>query len=200
MLKNIIFDLGNVIIKWDAKEVVSHCVDKEEEIEILSKAIFMSDGWLKYDEGTIEKEQLIKSINDRLDDRYHQIVRNIITDWYRYCPIIEGMEDLMKELKDRGYKIYLLSNTNLSFDEYKDTIPALAYFDGYYISAVRKLIKPFKEVYLDFLELYKLKAEESLFIDDTLINVVGAKEVGIDGYHFVGNVEKLREFIVGYDV
>lgn len=200
MLKNIIFDLGNVIIKWDAKEVVSHCVDKEEEIEILYEAIFMSDGWLKYDEGTIEKEQLIKSINVRLDDCYHQIVRNIITDWYRYCPIIEGMEDLMKELKDRGYKIYLLSNTNLSFDEYKDTIPALAYFDGYYISAVRKLIKPFKEVYLDFLELYKLKAEESLFIDDTLINVVGAKEVGIDGYHFVGDVEKLREFIVGYDV
>ena len=95
----------------------------------------------------------------------------------------------------QGYQIYLLSNTNIHFDEYKDTILALQYFDGYYISAERKLVKPDPVIYEDFLQTFSLVAEECIFIDDLKANIESAIDVGLDGYQFDGNVDELRKYI-----
>ena len=195
MIKNIIFDLGNVIVRWNPKYIVAHYTNDEIMQDKLITNLFASSHWLSFDEGSLTREQVIRNVKQTLPEEYHQMVHDMVHYWHKHAPPIAGMEELAKELKKAGYKIYLLSNTNIHFDEYKDTIPALQYFDGYYISAQAKLMKPHKEIYLDFLKTFALTASECIFIDDIEANIASAIEVGIDGYHFDGDVGKLRKYI-----
>jgi len=198
MIKNIVFDLGNVIVRWDPVHITNqYQLDETTKAQLL-KELFGSPDWQKFDHGTITREDLITTVGQKFPKKYHTTIHDMIHNWHKHAPRIEGMEQLVKDLKAQGYKIYLLSNTNAHFDEYKHTIPALQHFDDYYISAHRKLVKPDPAIYHDFLQLYGLLAEECLFIDDLLANVESAISVGIDGYHFagkLGNVDDLRTYI-----
>jgi len=195
MIKNIVFDLGNVIIRWNPDHIVSQYEQDEQMQKQLIAGLFGSLHWQNFDHGTILREDLITHVQQVFTKEYHDTIHDMIHHWHKYAPPITGMEQLVKDLKAQGYKIYLLSNTNIHFDEYKDTIPALQHFDGYYISAQRKLVKPDPAIYHDFLQTFDLIAEECLFIDDLKANVESAISVGIDGYHFDGNVDDLRKYI-----
>lgn len=195
MIKNFIFDLGNVIIQWNPQYIVSQYIQTQEEKEYLIKEVFQSQEWLAYDHGTITRAQLILNIQQRVASKYHEIVADMIYHWYKHCPIIEGMIPIIKELKQQGYGIYLLSNTNIHFDEYKDTIATLQYFDGFYISAKTKLIKPSIEIFEDFSKTFNVLPQECLFIDDVQENVNGALRAGMQGYHFTGDVHAFQTFI-----
>ena len=90
----------------------------------------------------------------------------------------------IKELKNNGYPIYLLSNaTPRFFDRYLD-IPAFEFFDGFFISSCYKLLKPNKEIYEAFCNKFSLKSEECFFIDDLEANIKGAKDYGMSGFVF----------------
>lgn len=195
MIKNIIFDLGNVIISWNPKYIVSHYTSDEDVQDELMTNLFGSPHWLSFDEGSLTREQVISNVRETLPEEHHPTVHDMVHHWHKHAPPIPGMEELVRELKEQGYQIYLLSNTNIHFDEYKDTIPALQYFDGYYISAKAKLMKPQREIYHDFLKTFSLTASESIFIDDIADNIASAIDVGLDGYIFDGNVEKLRKYL-----
>ena len=195
MIKNIVFDLGNVIIRWDPNYIISQYTDNPEIHNELYEKIFASPYWLAFDTGNLTREEVIRNIQKTTSYKYYNIIVDIVYYWYQHCPMIDGMESLVKELKEQGHNIYLLSNTNIHFDEYKDTLPIMKYFDGYYISAIKKLIKPHREIYEDFLKEFNLQAEECIFIDDIKQNIKGAKKVGIDGYQFDGNIEALKNYI-----
>ena len=195
MIKNIVFDLGNVIIRWDPKHIISQYTNDKVTQDKLMIHLFGSPHWLGFDDGSLTRDQVISNVQETLPEAYHTMVHDMVHHWHKDAPPIEGMEALVRELKERGYPIYLLSNTNIHFDEYKDTVPALKYFDGYYISAEAKLIKPHPEIYHDFLQTFSLVAEECIFIDDMSDNIAAAIDVGIDGYQFDGCVDKLRRYI-----
>jgi len=195
MIKNIVFDLGNVIVQWNPKYIVSQYTSDEVVQDKLITNLFGSSHWLSFDEGSLTREQVISNVQQTLSEDYHTMAHDMVHHWHKHAPPIVGMEDLARELKEQGYQIYLLSNTNIHFDEYKDTIPALQYFDGYYISAQAKLMKPQMEIYHDFLNTFSLTAEECIFIDDIDDNIAGAINVGIDGYLFNGDVDELRKYL-----
>lgn len=195
MIKNIVFDLGNVLIRWNPDYIISnYTTDPIVKEELLTK-IFGSPYWLGFDDGSLTREEVVRNIQKTTSFTYRTIIADIIYYWYQHCPVIEGMTELIKDLKEQGHDIYLLSNTNIHFDEYKDTLPMIKYFNQFYISAERNLTKPSTDIYIDFLQRYDLSAEECLFIDDVQANIDGAKEVGIHGYQFDGNVKKLEIFI-----
>jgi putative hydrolase of the HAD superfamily len=99
-------------------------------------------------------------------------------------PPIAETERFVARLKKAGYKIYLLSNaTPRVFDEYHN-IPAFKYFDGMFVSALYKLLKPSAEIYNAFCDKFSLKAEECFFIDDMEANIKGAKACGMKGFVF----------------
>ena len=108
-------------------------------------------------------------------------------------PPFEKIYGFVKELKSKGYGIYLLSNASSDFHERRKDIPALSLFDGVLISADYKLLKPEKEIYLELYKKFSLKPEECYFIDDMQKNIDGAKDTGMDGHcYFHGDVEILR--------
>ena len=120
MIKNIVFDMGNVIIKWDPYYVVSQFSD---HCEYYLKEVFQSHEWLAYDAGTMSRDEVIDTIVLRIGEHHRSVVYNLVYYWYKHCPMIDGIDQVIYGLKEKGYRIYLLSNTNPHFDEYKDTLP-----------------------------------------------------------------------------
>ena len=109
---------------------------------------------------------------------------------------IPGIWALIGELKARGYGVYLLSNASTWFAGHLDDYPILRLFDGRLISAPEKMAKPEERIYRLALERFGLNAAETLFVDDRAENTEAAERVGIAGYVFDGDAEKLRERIL----
>ena len=100
---------------------------------------------------------------------------------------IPGMFDVVKTLKDRGYKIYGLTNWSAeTFPWVRETFPIFTLLEGMVVSGEEFLLKPSPEIYNLLLKRYGLKAEECVFIDDNPANAEGARRVGMKGLVFRG--------------
>jgi epoxide hydrolase-like predicted phosphatase len=121
-----------------------------------------------------------------------------------YLKIDEDLVNLIKQLRNKGYKTALLSNGNHAFFERKvyQTYPYFKnLFDEIVISSEIGITKPDKGIYLHTLEKINSKPEDSLFIDDRQINIDGAVKVGINGYLYTSN-NTFAEYIksIGIDL
>lgn len=195
MIKNIIFDMGNVILRWDPEYIASKLSVDLNEQKIIKKELFDSRQWQMLDQGLISKEEALAMIYEQTDKQNHALLKYALYHWYDYFEPIDDIVPLIRKLKQQGYKIYLLSNCSLQFNDYYQNVPAFKYFDDFYISARYQLLKPDIKIYEHFLTTFNLKADECIFIDDVLKNVEGAKKTGIQAYHYDGNIDKLRLFL-----
>ena len=193
MIKNIIFDMGQVLIHWRPHMFTGHYGLEEAEEQLLIKELFTNMEWPQLDRGTISDEEAIASVSKRLPEKLHPIVEDVITGWWK-LPLVpmEGMEDLIRGLKENGYRIYLLSNASICLRQYFHRIPGSQYFDGHIVSSEHKLLKPQPEIYETLFERYNLVPEECFFIDDSPYNIEGAYMCGMTGAVFHGDVEELR--------
>lgn len=193
MIRSIIFDMGQVLIRWQPELLISHLGIPEEDHSPLRKAVFNSVEWIQLDRGTISKEEALSAICRNLPQRLHGSARELVCGWWTY-PLtpIPGMEALIAQLKAQGYGIYLLSNASSELHQYFHRIPGSQYFDGKIVSADWKLLKPQHEIYETLFREFGLRPEECFFIDDLNINIEGARYVGMDGAVFDGDLSHLR--------
>lgn len=191
MIKNIVFDMGNVLICYDTRKYIDLYVDDKEDGDLLLKEVFGSKEWLSMDRGVMTSEEAIKSICNRIPKRIHKDVEKLINNWHKDIPPYPEVEELVKRVKKAGYKVYLLSNTSVKYHQFKVNIPALRYFDGEFISADWKLLKPEKEIFLTFYNHFKLKPEECYFIDDSPANIIAANKTGMIGFVYKKDIDKL---------
>lgn len=195
MVKNIIFDLGNVIARFDPFEIYHRFTDSKEEAEELYQYLYESGLWVNLDRG-YELEEVIEQVCVNAPDKYHQAINKIIHEWIDVLEIDPQMEDLIVSLKQNGYNVYLLSNISKQFYSFKEKNPIFNQFDGIYVSADSKLIKPDIEIYEDFLNKFMLNGQESVFIDDKLENVTGAQLSGIHAYHYNDDLHDLIHYLI----
>lgn len=193
MIRTIVFDMGGVLIKFDREYFIRRLnVDPMDE-QILMNEVFCSLEWARMDRGSLTEADAAKSICARLPERLHLAAERLVTMWERPILEVDGMYDLVKELKDRGYKVYLLSNASVRQHEYWPRIPAAELFDGKLISSDVHLVKPQPEIYRLFCDTFQVLPDECFFIDDSPQNIEGAYEVGIQGAIFHGEVGALRK-------
>lgn len=196
MFKNIVFDMGRVLLDYEPAKVCFEYTDRAEDVELIAKALFFSPEWILLDKGEISEADAMEIVKRRLpDDRLKRIAELSMAHWHEYnISPKPGMEELVKELKDKGHRIYLCSNASLRLRVYENRIPGSQYFDGTLVSAEERLLKPDAAIYQRLFEKFSIKPEESFFIDDLRENIEGARTVGMDGYCFAdGDVGKLRE-------
>jgi putative hydrolase of the HAD superfamily len=193
MIKNIIFDMGNVLIRFDRKLFLDRLEVSDADKEVLLREVFASVDWAHMDRGTKTEAMALESMKARLPQGLHAAAEELTLRWDEPLIPIDGMYELVEELKEKGYGIYLLSNASYRQHEYWPRIPASRFFDGTLISADEHVVKPQPEIYQLCMERFGLKAEESFFIDDMAHNVEGALFCGLSGAVFYGDVNRLRQ-------
>ena len=197
MIRNVIFDFGNVLARFEPREMVAQFEPNPHNAELLTETVFDRLYWNDADAGTITDDETKAAFCARLPQELHAVARNIYDAWPTLLPPVDGMTALVKELKENGYSLYLLSNISTKFAaEYRD-IPWLcelfSLFDGLVFSAPIGLVKPHREIYKHLLNTYSLNADECVFIDDSQKNIDGCEAVGIHGILFDGDARRLRE-------
>ena len=199
MIKNIVFDMGKVMVSYEADVVGKHFIKDEQEQKEVCTSVFVSPEWLMLDMGVISEEDALGRMQARLSSQHaKEMARLCLEHWHEYnMRPIEEMGELVFWLKKRGFGIYLCSNASLRLlDCYKQVIPAIDCFDGVLFSAEEQCMKPQKEIYFRLFERFNLNPKECFFIDDLDLNVEGAKKCGMDGYCFAdGDVQRLKRVL-----
>ncbi len=183
-MKNIIFDVGNVILNFDRKEVLPRFTDDIKVQEFIEENVINSPEWLGYgllDIGYITREEMISQIQDRTNHKYEKETEEFIINFPNYLNLYSEVINLIKRLKNNGYNIYLLSNmSSYVYNSIKDS-ELFNYLDGYVLSYQEHKIKPYKSIYNTLIDKYNLDVNNSLFVDDNLKNIETANELGILG-------------------
>lgn len=192
MIKNIVFDMGGVLIDYNPEKTLYGLFDKETA-DVLLREIFRNKIWADKDRGIIMPDEIMALKKNSIPEAVYEKTSEMVENFYPYMPPFENMYGFVKELKDNGYGIYLLSNASSDFHERRKDIPALSLFDGVLISADHKLLKPEREIYEALYEKFSLNPDECFFIDDVQANIDGAKAAGMDGHCYShGDIEILR--------
>ncbi len=172
--KNIIFDLGNVLLEWNPRSFLTKL-----ELPLHFMEVFHSLLWATHDGGLLSREEVIAKLPEQYDKEVFAYCVNRIAPFL--TPIAEMIETL-HEVRRRGYKVYILSNMPKELHQELILLhDFFKYFDGEVYSYQVKAIKPQPQIYQVLLQNYKLEAHESIFIDDLEGNIRAAKELGIEG-------------------
>ena len=193
MIKNIVFDMGNVVIRFDPDAFIERFGVSGEDKKTLLLEIFRSPEWVMMDRGVLTDDQAADILCPRVPEHLRDVARKLIALWDRPIIEVEGVCPLIEELKGLGYGIYLLSNASCRQPDYWQRVPAAKLFDGTLISYSVKLVKPMPEIYEKFFETFSLKREECFFIDDSPANVEAALYVGMPATVFHNDVPRLRQ-------
>lgn len=199
MIKNIIFDLGNVLVKYSPENFLNKYVKKENQEDFIIN-IFKSKDWLELDRGTLSYEDAIEIFTKRVPEEKESIEK-LFRENISSCisPIEENVE-IMRKLKKNGYNVYILSNFHEPAFEYiKENWDFIKEFNGDVVSCYYHYIKPEREIYETILKKYNLTPHETIFIDDVDANINGAKELGIKGIH-LPNYKILSKLLIENEI
>jgi len=192
MIRNILFDMGDVLIHFDRDVLLNRYDLPPADRELLLREVLLSVEWSMLDRGSLHDAEMLAIVNRRLPERLHRAARGLVSEWDQPLVPVEGMEELARELHEAGYRLFLLSNASSRQHEYWPRIPGAAYFEDTLISADVHLVKPQPEIYRAALDKFGILAEESVFIDDNSLNIEGACNAGIHGIVFHLDAEELR--------
>lgn len=181
-MKNIIFDIGNVLLEFQPVEYLQKLYT-QEQIDDLMTIIFASDEWVELDMGTMMIKDVIESLTTQYPE-YKKDIIFVLENWTDMMVPLQENIDIAYQLKDKGYALYLLSNFHTeAIDAMFKKYDFFDIFDGSVISAHEKIVKPDEALYQILLQRYHLKANESVFIDDSLANIKACQRLGITGIH-----------------
>ena len=201
--KNILFDMGNVLVTYNPEWVIRHYAEDEELIREVKNIVFNSQEWFLLDAGLIEEEKAERNWMERLcSDKARELAHLSFQNWHLYnMKVIPGTAEMIRALKENGKEIYLLSNASMRLlSIYKEVIPAVECFSGIFYSAAHKCVKPQDIIYERFLKKYSLNPSDCFFIDDLEENISAAKAVGISGAVMKSRTAKETAEILGLNI
>ena len=190
-MKNIVFDLGGVLIDFKPEIFLEKLGYNIEEVEYFTKIIFYGEEWDKYNSSnSIEtRNELIKKY-----PKYSSDIEKIFDSIdYNYILFeIRDTAEYLKELKSKGYNIYILSDLSIDSYNHNRTFDFFKYIDGGVYSFEINSTKPNENNYKVLLDKFNLNPKETIFIDDRLINIEAANKFGITGILFT-NLAEVKE-------
>ena len=192
MIKNIVFDLGAVVVDWDPVKLANNYINKEVTPKTLFESGFFEKYWADFDRGVYTEEEIVSKMSEHsgysLAGCAHLVtyIKHSLVD-------IPRTVSLIKKLHSLGYNLFCLSNMSNSYYDYLKTREFFNYFHGQIISAHENMIKPEPEIYKLLLNRYNLIPEETLFIDDLHDNVIAAQKEGIQTVHFADKEKGYNE-------
>lgn len=193
MINTIIFDLGNVLIKWDPKLLYRKIFPTEAEVDLFLNNICTMD-WNELQDGGRPWSEAI----DVLVPKYPSYEKAIRAYWERWDEMLNGQIDgtveiLKSVIDDDRYHVYALTNWSAqTFPIAQRQFEFLKWFEGIVVSGEEKLKKPDLAIYELILKRYDIDPTKAVFIDDSLRNIKAAQKVGLQTIHFL-SPEQLNE-------
>lgn len=192
-IKNIILDMGNVLLDYNPRIILDKVFSSEEDKELIYRELFLGEEWKKGDLGEIKNGQRYNSVSKRVPQRLHSGLKECVEHWDICMLPVNGAKEFCMRAKEKGYKIYILSNACSKFYEYFPKQFDMSFFDGIIVSSDVHIVKPDIRIYKYLLDKYSLKAEECLFIDDRQDNVEGARLSGMYAILFENNYGQIEK-------
>lgn len=204
-IKNIIFDLGGVLLDIDYQRTIDAfaklgMLESRKQFSKEEQALLFR----RYEMGQISSRAFITAVAELLGMECTD--EEISSAW---CALLGEMTAekyaLLEQLRSKGYRIFILSNTNAlhqsafeaGIDKDYGWEKFKKMFDRVHYSHHLGMRKPNRDIFKKVLELHGLQANETFYIDDTPEHAATASSLGMTSHHFK-NHEKLKEVLVGY--
>ena len=195
MISSIVFDIGNVLAAFRWQDYILHDLGfSEEVVQIFGERFIVHPLWDAFDLGERETQDIIEDMRSRVPEYEKEFA--LFFD--RIVDIVESYpysRPWIKELKQRGYRVYLLSNyprDTFRLHE-REKFDFIDLIDGKVVSGFERLAKPDPRIYRLLLDRYQLKAEECVFLDDRQVNIDAALCLGMQGILFTGYEDASRK-------
>lgn len=193
MIKNIILDIGDVLVKSNWHDFFKNKGHDERTVARIAKATFFSPVWKELDRGVLSLDEVLDGFVKN-DPEIEEILRHIFDDINEFIIAYPYACEWICRLHESGFQVYCLSNiSDKIYRECEKEFEFLKFTDGRILSYEEKLIKPDPVIYRLLLERYNLKADECIFIDDQEINVNAAKKLGMYGIVFQNQLQAEHE-------
>ncbi|WP_310618722.1 HAD family hydrolase [Flexibacterium corallicola] len=199
-LSAVVFDIGNVLIRWDPENLYKKLISNEDERKWFLENICTMDWNLQQDKGR-PWDEAVEDLCAKFPE-HKTLIEAYHHRWFEMLDgPIETCVTLLHELKKLGFPTYAISN--FSCEKLAITKPHYPFlidsFKDMVISGEENVLKPDRRLYEVLLERNKLVASELLFIDDTLRNVEAARDLGMHAIHFQGE-EQFKQELVKYSL
>lgn len=191
MIDTIVFDMGGVLIDFSAQLFTERLKVSGEDRALLERHVLRTTDWVRLDRGTITEAEVLARACANLPRRLHAAADYIINHWNEPIVPIEGTAEVVRQLKARGYALYLLSNAGVRQHSYWNDIPGSECFSGTVISADLHLLKPEAAIYQALFDKFDLTPANCIFVDDLPLNVEAAQNAGMQGIVFY-DAQQLR--------
>lgn len=193
MIRNIIFDIGNVLLNFKPKQFLKRFTNDELRIKEFIVNVIKTELWLNLDRGIIS----LQEARDEYLERYPEENNMILTFFNHWkemlTPITQNIE-ILRELKSNGYRIYFLSNfIKEAFDYVQDRYEFFTLVDGKVISSEIKYVKPEAKIFQYLLEKYNLNPMQCVFIDDVESNLPQAHSLKMKTIHYLKDTDLRSE-------
>ena len=181
---DIILDMGNVLLEWNKDKILQGVSDTKKDYLILDKTIFQSGLWERLDLGILTREELVLKVVSMIGRIYQKKVEEVIWNWPSYIDIYREVFPVLSELKKKGHRIFVLSNTSRVFYDLleEQLSPLKELLDGFVLSCDIKAIKPDLAMFKEILDKYQLDPTNCVFLDDIEDNTSAAEKLGIKAY------------------
>jgi len=195
----VIFDLGNVLVRWNPRLLYEQLITDADELEQFFETVITNE-WIRAQDAGRPFAEGIAVLTARFP-HYESEIRAFWERWEEMVPgPIDGSVEILADLKRRRTPLYALTNwSHETFPIARPRFPFFDWFDGIVVSGEIGLLKPHAPIYRHLLERFGLTAENCVFIDDSAANVAGAEAVGMTGLHFQ-SPDKLREELAELDL
>ena len=181
---DIILDMGNVLLEWNKDKILQGVSEMKKDYLILDKTIFQSGLWERLDLGTMTRQELVLKVVSMIGSTYQKKVEEVIWNWPSYIDIYREVFPVLSELKKKGHRIFVLSNTSKVFYDLleEQLSPLKELLDGFILSCDIKAIKPDLAMFKKILDKYQLDPTNCVFLDDIEDNTMAAEKLGIKAY------------------
>ena len=193
MIRNIVFDIGNVLVDYCWQDHIAHYGFTGEKADRIAHAMMLGPDWKELDRGVLRDEEFRRLLISKAPELEQEILL-LMSDLSTLVRRRKGSIPWIQDLKARGYHTYYLSNYGEQVRrDTADSLDFMKEMDGGIMSYEVHQIKPDEKIYRMLLDRYHLKAEESIFLDDTNINVDGAIKVGMQGLRVENQEQAVRD-------
>ena len=195
-MKNVVFDLGRVVFAQDPAKSTAEFKQFFSYVSLTPMPQF----WVDYDMGVLSIDQVAAELA-----AYRGVETSFAREMIQIAigkqETIAPTAELIADLKQAGYRLYVLSNMSREFIDFLREQEVYANFDGDVVSCEVGVVKPMPEIYDVLLERFSLEPSETIFIDDRRENIDAAEAKGISAFHFdrndyAGSCERLREILL----